>query len=51
MALMESFSFQFSVSNDHSSFFMKFAAGSLAGAIGSVVGNPFDVLKTQMMAT
>jgi hypothetical protein len=50
MALMESFSFQFSVSNDPS-FFLKFAAGSLAGAIGSVVGNPFDVLKTQMMAT
>jgi hypothetical protein len=38
------------VTND-SSFFMKFTAGSLAGAIGSVVGNPFDVLKTQMMAT
>jgi hypothetical protein len=34
-----------------SSFFLKFTAGSLAGAIGSVVGNPFDVLKTQMMAT
>ena len=26
-------------------------AGSLAGAIGSVAGNPFDVLKTRMMAT
>lgn len=38
------------VTND-SSFFLKFTAGSLAGAIGSVVGNPFDVLKTQMMAT
>jgi hypothetical protein len=34
-----------------SNFFMKFAAGSLAGAIGSIVGNPFDVLKTRMMAT
>jgi len=34
-----------------SSFFLKFAAGSLAGAIGSVVGNPFDVLKTRMMAS
>jgi len=33
-----------------SSFFMKFTAGSLAGAIGSTVGNPFDVLKTRMMA-
>ena len=32
-------------------FLKKFAAGSLAGAIGSLAGNPFDVLKTQMMAT
>ena len=36
--------------NNNSSFFMKFAAGSLAGAIGSVVGNPFDVVKTRMMS-
>jgi hypothetical protein len=34
-----------------SHFVFKFAAGSLAGALGSVVGNPFDVLKTRMMAT
>jgi len=34
-----------------SSFFLKFTAGSLAGAIGSTAGNPFDVLKTRMMAT
>lgn len=33
-----------------SHFLMKFTAGSLAGAIGSVAGNPFDVLKTRMMA-
>jgi hypothetical protein len=38
------------VKND-SHFFMKFSAGSLAGALGSMVGNPFDVLKTRMMAT
>jgi len=31
-------------------FIMKFTAGSLAGAIGSIVGNPFDVLKTRMMS-
>lgn len=37
------------VTND-SHFIMKFSAGSLAGALGSVVGNPFDVLKTRMMA-
>eukprot|EP00602_Paraphysomonas_sp_CaronLab_P006019 CAMPEP_0185017632 /NCGR_PEP_ID=MMETSP1103-20130426/557_1 /TAXON_ID=36769 /ORGANISM="Paraphysomonas bandaiensis, Strain Caron Lab Isolate" /LENGTH=261 /DNA_ID=CAMNT_0027547131 /DNA_START=37 /DNA_END=819 /DNA_ORIENTATION=+ len=38
------------VTND-SHFVLKFSAGSLAGALGSVVGNPFDVLKTRMMAT
>lgn len=38
------------VKND-SHFVMKFSAGSLAGAIGSMVGNPFDVLKTRMMAS
>lgn len=32
-------------------FYKKFAAGSIAGAIGSVAGNPFDVLKTKMMAS
>eukprot|EP00596_Hydrurales_sp_CCMP1899_P001049 CAMPEP_0119034080 /NCGR_PEP_ID=MMETSP1177-20130426/1132_1 /TAXON_ID=2985 /ORGANISM="Ochromonas sp, Strain CCMP1899" /LENGTH=290 /DNA_ID=CAMNT_0006991311 /DNA_START=49 /DNA_END=921 /DNA_ORIENTATION=+ len=32
-----------------SSFFLKFFAGSLAGAIGSIAGNPFDVMKTRMM--
>lgn len=35
----------------NSHFIMKFTAGSLAGALGSIVGNPFDVLKTRMMAT
>lgn len=34
-----------------SNFFLKFTAGSLAGGIGSLAGNPFDVLKTRMMAT
>jgi hypothetical protein len=33
-----------------SGFFMKFVAGGLAGALGSTVGNPFDVVKTRMMA-
>ncbi len=36
--------------NDKSSFIMKFLAGSLSGAIGSTAGNPFDVLKTKMIA-
>lgn len=31
-------------------FYKKFLAGSAAGAIGSLAGNPFDVLKTKMMA-
>lgn len=35
--------------HDKSPFFMKFLAGSAAGALGSLVGNPFDVLKTRMM--
>lgn len=34
-----------------SPFIMKFFAGSLAGGVGSLAGNPFDVLKTKMMAT
>lgn len=33
-----------------SHFALKFLAGSGAGAIGSVAGNPFDVLKTRLMA-
>ena len=37
------------VKND-SNFLMKFSAGSAAGAIGSLCGNPFDVVKTRMMA-
>lgn len=36
---------------ENTTFIKKFAAGSLAGALGSLAGNPFDVLKTQMMAT
>lgn len=36
--------------NDDPTFFKKFAAGSAAGALGSLAGNPFDVLKTKMMS-
>ena len=32
-------------------FLKKFLAGSAAGAIGSLAGNPFDVLKTKMMTS
>jgi hypothetical protein len=28
----------------------KFLAGALSGGIGSLAGNPFDVMKTRMMA-
>mmetsp|Transcript_33281 Transcript_33281/g.50948 ORF Transcript_33281/g.50948 Transcript_33281/m.50948 type:complete len:300 (-) Transcript_33281:129-1028(-) len=38
-------------SKENSSFLKKFAAGSAAGALGSLAGNPFDVLKTKMMAS
>lgn len=29
---------------------LKFAAGSLSGGVGSVIGNPFDMLKVRMQA-
>eukprot|EP00457_Paulinella_chromatophora_P007877 gb/GEZN01007903.1/.p1 GENE.gb/GEZN01007903.1/~~gb/GEZN01007903.1/.p1 ORF type:complete len:288 (-),score=46.33 gb/GEZN01007903.1/:270-1133(-) len=32
----------------NASFFLKFVAGSAAAGLGAIVGNPFDVLKTQM---
>ena len=35
---------------DKSGFREKFIAGSLAGGIGSIFGNPFDVVKTRLMA-
>lgn len=35
---------------EKNSFLRKFAAGSTSGAIGSITGSPFDLLKTQMMA-
>ena len=31
-------------------FLRKFIAGALAGAVGCTAGNPFDILKTKMMA-
>ena len=33
-----------------SPFLLKFVSGSLSGMIGSLAGNPFDVLKTRLMA-
>ena len=34
---------------DNSSFFLKFIAGAISGSLGSIVGNPFDVLKIKGM--
>jgi len=36
---------------ESTTFLKKFAAGSAAGALGSLAGNPFDVLKTKLMAS
>lgn len=36
-------------SNPDAPLFLKFAAGAASGSIGSIVGNPFDVMKTMMM--
>jgi Mitochondrial carrier protein len=33
-----------------SPFYLKFAAGAITGGVGSVVGNPFDVMKTLAQA-
>lgn len=34
---------------ENTTFIKKFLAGSAAGALGSIAGNPFDVIKTRMM--
>ena len=31
-------------------FYLKFAAGAITGGVGSIIGNPFDVLKTLSQA-
>lgn len=36
---------------ENTTFVKKFLAGSAAGALGSIAGNPFDVLKTKMMTS
>eukprot|EP00635_Sarcinochrysidales_sp_CCMP3193_P001495 CAMPEP_0118917142 /NCGR_PEP_ID=MMETSP1166-20130328/17062_1 /TAXON_ID=1104430 /ORGANISM="Chrysoreinhardia sp, Strain CCMP3193" /LENGTH=287 /DNA_ID=CAMNT_0006857201 /DNA_START=20 /DNA_END=883 /DNA_ORIENTATION=+ len=40
----------FGADKPDSPFMMKFLAGGASGGLGSVVGNPFDILKTKMMA-
>jgi hypothetical protein len=36
---------------ENTTFIKKFGAGSAAGALGSLAGNPFDVIKTKMMTS
>jgi Mitochondrial carrier protein len=49
LGLYEPIKILFGDSGKDTSFLKKFLAGSAAGAVGSVAGNPFDVLKTRMM--
>ena len=51
IGLYEPIKVLFGANQPDSPFYKKFAAGSSAGAIGSLAGNPFDVLKTRMMAS
>jgi len=51
LGLYEPMKVLFGADSPDAPFFKKFAAGSAAGAIGSVAGNPFDVLKTKMMTS
>lgn len=50
LGLYEPIKVLFGANEPGSPFYKKFAAGSAAGALGSLAGNPFDVLKTKMMA-
>jgi len=49
LGLYEPIKVAFGAADKNAPFIMKFLAGSTAGAIGSLAGNPFDVLKTRMM--
>lgn len=51
LGLYEPIKVMFGASEPGAPFYKKFLAGSAAGAIGSLAGNPFDVLKTKMMTT
>jgi hypothetical protein len=49
LGLYEPMKVLFGADGPDSGFAKKFGAGSAAGALGSLAGNPFDVLKTKMM--
>ena len=51
LGLYEPIKIVFGANGPDASFAGKFLAGSAAGAIGSLAGNPFDVLKTKMMVS
>jgi len=51
LGLYEPVKILFGANEPNTPFFKKFLAGSAAGALGSLAGNPFDVLKTKMMAS
>ncbi|GKY91812.1 hypothetical protein MPSEU_000152800 [Mayamaea pseudoterrestris] len=51
LGLYEPIKIVFGATGSDATFAKKFLAGSAAGAIGSLAGNPFDVLKTQMMVS
>jgi len=49
LGLYEPIKIVFGANEPDTPFLKKFAAGSAAGGLGSLAGNPFDVLKTKMM--
>eukprot|EP00980_Cylindrotheca_fusiformis_P013932 scaffold3618_cov129-Cylindrotheca_fusiformis.AAC.32 len=51
LGLYEPVKVLFGANGTDAPFYKKFAAGSAAGALGSLAGNPFDVLKTRLMAS
>merc|ERR1740130_1891673 len=51
LGLYEPMKVLFGAKDASAPFYKKFLAGSAAGAIGSLAGNPFDVLKTRMMTS
>jgi len=51
LGLYEPIKVMFGANDAGAPFYKKFLSGSAAGAIGSLAGNPFDVLKTKMMTT